>query len=123
MPDTRERQHVVFKILPASDWTAAVAAGDYTGSANDNRGGFIHFSAAHQVAGTAARHFRGQGDLVLVAVLAEALGDALVWEPSRGGDLFPHLYGVLPVAAALWTKPMVLGQDGIPIVPADLDRC
>ena len=91
----------IYKIMPAADWAAAKAAGAYTGSADDVRDGFIHFSTREQVAGTLARHFAGQQDLVLVTVDPEQLGTALVWEPSRGGALFPHLYDVLPVSAAV----------------------
>ena len=79
--------------------------------------GFIHFSTAAQVHETARKHFAGVPDLLLAAVPADALGTALKWEPSRGGDLFPHLYGPLPVNLAVWVKPMPIGIDGIPIVP------
>jgi len=80
--------------------------GLYQGSAVDHRDGFIHFSTAAQVGETAARHFVGQTDLMLVAVDGDALGAALKWEPSRGGALFPHLYGALPVAAVRWARPL-----------------
>jgi uncharacterized protein (DUF952 family) len=74
--------------------------------------GYIHFSGPDQVAETAAKHFAGAADLVLVAVDAPALGSALKWEPSRGGALFPHLYGALPLGAVRWVKPLPLGPDG-----------
>jgi uncharacterized protein (DUF952 family) len=89
----------VFKLIDRPSWGAAEAAGTFTGSAVDVRDGFIHCSTAAQVGETAARHFAGQTDLLLVAIDAAALGDALRWEPSRGGDLFPHLYGALPLSA------------------------
>ena len=79
--------------------------------------GYIHFSTGEQVAETAARHFAGAADLVLVAVAAAALGPALKWEPSRGGALFPHLYGALPLDAVLWVKPLPLGADGRHVFP------
>lgn len=91
------------------------------GSATDRRvcrrpvdlaDGFIHFSTGDQVVETAARHFEGQDDLLLVAVDATALGDKLVYEPSRGGALFPHLYAPLPLEAVLWEKPLPLRPDG-----------
>ena len=91
----------VYKIMPAADWAAAKATGAYTGSVDDVRDGFIHFSTREQVAGTLAKHFAGQQDLVIVIVDPTQLGATLVWEPSRGGALFPHLYGVLPVSAAV----------------------
>jgi uncharacterized protein (DUF952 family) len=102
----------IYKILPREMWEAAVAAGFFHGSAVDVADGFIHFSTKAQVHDTAAKHFSGVRDLLLVAVPIAALTDAIRWEPSRGGDLFPHLYGPLPVAAASWVKPLPLGADG-----------
>jgi len=110
---------LVYKILSEADWQEACRLGVYSGSRDDLRDGYIHLSAGHQVAGTAARHFRGLKDLVLVAFAAGDLGDALKWEPSRGGELFPHLYGPLPASAALWTKPLPLGADGVPVTPEE----
>ena len=94
----------IFKICERAEWAAAELAGVYRGSDVDARDGFIHFSTAAQVAETAARHFAGQTDLVLVAVDGDVLGAALKWEPSRDGDLFPHLYGVMPVGAVRWAR-------------------
>ncbi len=91
---------LIYKICPRADWEAAAGAGVYHGSPVDRRDGFIHFSTAAQVDGTLARHFAGQRDLVLVAVDATALGAALRYEPSRGGELFPHLYAALDVTHA-----------------------
>ena len=96
----------VYKILGAADWAEAQARGRYEGSAVDRRDGYIHLSTAAQVAETARRHFAGQDDLLLVAVDAAALGEALRWEPSRGGDLFPHLYAPLTAAAVRWSTPI-----------------
>jgi uncharacterized protein (DUF952 family) len=93
----------------------------FSGSDADRRDGFIHFSARHQLLETARKHFAGQSGLVLIAFDAQALGPGLRWELSRGGDLFPHLYAPLPTAAALWTRPLSLGEDGTPELPADLD--
>jgi uncharacterized protein (DUF952 family) len=78
--------------------------------------GFIHFSTAAQAAETARRHFAGQGDLVVLAVEAGALGGALKWEPSRGGDLFPHLYGELAANLVVWLRAAPLGAAGVPDV-------
>jgi uncharacterized protein (DUF952 family) len=94
------------------EWQAAQSSGRYHGSSNDLADGFIHFSTAAQVAASAAKHRAGQRDLVLVAVDPAALGPALRWEPARGGALFPHLYGALPLAAVAWTAPLPLGSDG-----------
>lgn len=96
---------ILFKILTESGWAEAVAAGTYQGSDADRRDGFIHLSAGHQLRQTAARHFAGQGGLVLVAFVETSL-DNLKWEASRGGDLFPHVYGSIPSRAALWVKPL-----------------
>src|SRR5437667_2816553 len=101
---------VIYKICTATEWREAERAGAYRGSAVDRRDGFIHFSTAEQVAETAARHFAGQHDLVLVSVDAEALGAGLKWEPSRGA-LFPHLYGELTVSAALSVDPLPLDAE------------
>ncbi|HEU4535654.1 MAG TPA: DUF952 domain-containing protein [Polyangiaceae bacterium] len=90
---------IVYKIARESEWHAAEATGSFEGSALDRRDGYIHLSTASQVGETARRHFAGQTDLVLLAFDAADLGEALRYEPSRGGDLFPHLYGPLPVAA------------------------
>jgi uncharacterized protein (DUF952 family) len=103
---------VIFKILALSLWRAAEDAGVFHGAPVDLVDGFIHFSTAAQVAETAAKHFAGQGDLVLVAVDPGALGPALKWEVSRGGALFPHLYAPLSTGAVLWAKPLPLGADG-----------
>lgn len=102
----------IYKIVPSSLWQKAKAAGIFKGAAIDLSDGYIHFSTASQARETAARHFAGQGDLLLVAVDGDALGDTLVYEPSRGGDLFPHLYAALPLSAVLWEKPLPLGPDG-----------
>lgn len=103
---------VIYKILPQSLWHDAVAAGSFKGSPLDIQDGFIHFSTGEQVRETAAKHFAGVTDLVLVAVEDDVLGTALEWEPSRGGALFPHLYAPLAVSLASWVKPLPLGPDG-----------
>jgi uncharacterized protein (DUF952 family) len=107
----------IFKVCGTAEWTAAEERGFYAGSADDRRDGFIHFSTLTQLAGTLAKHFPGRDDLVLVAVQAEALGDALKWEPSRGGELFPHLYAALPVTAALWVRPLLRDGNGYHLPP------
>ena len=92
---------LIYKILPRAEWEAACAQGLFEGSAIDLEDGFIHFSASDQWAETLTRHFAGQTDLLLVAVEADLLGSQLKWEVSRGGALFPHLYGALPTALAV----------------------
>jgi uncharacterized protein (DUF952 family) len=107
----------IYKICEAALWAEAQRTGEFRGSAVDFADGYIHFSTAAQVADTAAKHFTGLSDLVLVAVEADDLGGALKWEPSRGGALFPHLYGALPVAAVRWVKPLPLGDTGKHMFP------
>ncbi|NLH79238.1 MAG: DUF952 domain-containing protein [Phyllobacteriaceae bacterium] len=107
----------LYKISGCDDWAAARAAGVFVGAPVDLADGFIHFSTATQVAETAAKHFAGRDDLVLVALAAEPFGDRLRWEPSRGGALFPHLYGSFDPAAALRVDPLPLGPDGRHVFP------
>ena len=102
----------IYKICSASEWREAERTGVYPGSAVDRRDGFIHFSTAEQVAETAAKHFAGQHDLVLVSIDAANLGKRLKWEPSRGGALFPHLYGALDIGAGLRVEPLPLDPAG-----------
>jgi uncharacterized protein (DUF952 family) len=107
----------IYKICTAAEWRAAEQAGVYRGSADDARDGFIHFSTPSQAAATAAKYFAGRSDLVLVQVDAAALGDALRWEASRGGALFPHLYDALPAAAAIRVDPLPLDAAGRHVFP------
>jgi len=150
-------ERIVYKILALAEWEAAQAAGVYRGSAHDLRDGFIHFSTAAQLAGTARKYFSGVPDLVLLAMDVEVLsqphtphavplplgegtlapgvvrasllpwgegqdeGRALLrWERARDGDLFPHLYGDLPIAAVKRVTAIPLGADGVPILPIDV---
>jgi len=107
----------IYKICETAEWAQAERNGEFRGSAVDLADGYIHFSTAAQVAGTAAKHFAGMPDLVLVAVGAEELGDALKWETSRGGALFPHLYGPLPLAAVRRVRALRLDDDGRHVLP------
>jgi uncharacterized protein (DUF952 family) len=107
----------IYKICPASAWREAERRGMYRGSADDVRDGFIHFSIASQVAGTARKHFFGQSGLFLIAVDADALGDALRWEPSRDGQLFPHLYGELDLGAVIGVHDLHARSDGFHDIP------
>lgn len=117
-----QNSHLIYKIAERTAWDDALASGKYLGSADDNRDGFIHFSTAEQLAGTARKHFAGQLDLLLIAVDPAALGEALKWEASRGGALFPHLYAALPASAALWVRDLPLATDGIPQVTTVLSN-
>jgi uncharacterized protein (DUF952 family) len=113
---------LIYKICPRALWREAEAAGRFTGAPIDRADGFIHFSTAEQTAETAARHFAGQADLLLIAVEADRLGAALRYEPSRGGALFPHLYGDLPLSAVASVEELPLGEDGRHVLPAGMPR-
>ena len=102
----------IYKICQRTAWEETETAGRYACSPFYRRDGFIHFSTAPQLEGTAAKHFAGLSDLMLVAVDGDALGGALKWESSRGGELFPHLYAVLPLSAVLWARPLADEIEG-----------
>jgi len=108
---------VIFKIVHAGEWTDA--GGAYNGSAKDRADGFLHFSTAGQLMGTLTRYYAGAGDLLLVAVDESALGTALKYEPSRDGELFPHLYGALPPEAVRWVRPIGRDREGAFQLPLD----
>ena len=103
---------IAFKIVSSEDWTAFQAAGRYQGSAVDLADGYIHMSTAAQAAETARKHYAGRDGLMLLTVDLAALGEALVWETSRGGDLFPHHYADLPLDAVTASQPFAVAADG-----------
>jgi uncharacterized protein (DUF952 family) len=107
----------IYKICDTVLWREAERTGVFIGAPVDHKDGYIHFSGTEQAAETASRHFAGQDNLLLVAVDAAALGPALRYEPSRGGALFPHLFGTLPLSAVRWVKPLPLGSDGRHVFP------
>ena len=111
----------IYKIVSADLWKAAEASGVFTGASIDLKDGYIHLSTAAQARRTAELHFAGQANLVLVAVDASRLGAALKYEPSRGGDLFPHIYGPLPMTAVLSVRPLQLDTNGAHVFPDDVD--
>jgi uncharacterized protein (DUF952 family) len=113
---------LIYKICDSQSWSDAERVGIFAGAGIDLADGYIHFSTRDQVAETAAKHFAGETNLLLIAVGADALGSALKWEPSRGGALFPHLYAPLPLTAVRSVKPLPLGPDGNPMLP-DLSEC
>jgi uncharacterized protein (DUF952 family) len=108
---------MIYHMCRADEWASAVEAGTYRGSSQDQADGFIHFSTAAQIAESARRHRPGQDGLLLIAVDADRLGDRLKWEPSRGGDLFPHLYGPLDPAESTIVGLLPLGPDGLHVFP------
>lgn len=103
---------LIYKILRPSEWAALRSDGRTTGAPVDIADGFVHFSTAAQLPGTLAKHFADEDDLTLLACDAQALGDDLRWEPSRGGDLFPHLYRVLKMTDILWTRDITRNATG-----------
>lgn len=102
----------VYKIMEREAWAATERSGIYEGSALDRADGFIHLSAHDQVEETARRHFAGRSGLVLASVDLDQVSQAVRWEPSRGGDLFPHLYGPLPVAAVTAVRALDVDAEG-----------
>jgi uncharacterized protein (DUF952 family) len=108
---------MIYHMCPAETWQEAERDGAYHGTADDLRDGFMHFSTADQIAESARRHRAGQTGLVLIAVESDRLGDRLKWETSRGGALFPHLYGPLEPAEAASVRPLPLGRDGEHLFP------
>lgn len=123
MPDVNRESRapgetrLIYKILRPEEWSAFQMMESWSGASVDLADGYVHLSTAEQAPETAAKHFSGEKDLRLVAFDSAALGDALRWEPSRGGALFPHLHAPLPRAAALWDAPLPIGPDGRHVFP------
>jgi uncharacterized protein (DUF952 family) len=111
---------MIYKICPEQLWREAEVAGVFKGAAIDLSDGYIHFSTAAQARETASRHFTGQANLLLIAVDGKTLGAELKYEASRGGDLFPHLYGELPMSRVRWIMPLRLGSEGNHLFPEDM---
>ncbi len=103
---------LIYKIASTELWREAESQGSFKGAPIDLADGFIHFSTGEQARETVALHFKGHDDLVIAAIDPEKLAHSLKWEPSRGGALFPHLYGALPLDAVLWVKPLPMNADG-----------
>ncbi len=108
---------LIYHVCRKDEWAAAQAAGAYAGSSQDQEDGFIHFSGRDTLVESVAKHRAGQDGLVLLTADDQVLGEALKWEPSRGGLLFPHLYGELPVSAVIQADDLPLGPDGAHIFP------
>ncbi len=104
---------VIYRLIAREAWLEAERGGTFHGSAHDLRDGFIHFSSAAQVPETAAKHYAGQANLLLLHVSVTALAAPLRWEISRNGELFPHLYGTLPVSAVHRVEAVPLSNDGM----------
>lgn len=111
---------MIYKLFRGAEWAAARAESRFTGSPVDVKDGFIHFSTAAQAPETAAKYFAGESGLVLAEIDPNRLASPLKWEPSRGGALFPHLYGALPLSAVVRTWILAAGPDGLHAFPPDL---
>jgi uncharacterized protein (DUF952 family) len=103
---------LIYKVAGRQAWTEAERIGAFTGSPDDVRDGYIHFSTAQHLAGTLAKYYAGRDDLVFAAVDPARLGALLKWEAARGGALFPHLYGPLAMTDVAWVRPLPLDRDG-----------
>ncbi|MEO3415351.1 DUF952 domain-containing protein [Roseovarius sp. CAU 1744] len=110
---------LIYKIFRPSEWAELKAKKETAGAPVDLADGYVHFSTAEQAPETLAKHFPGKADLMLLAVETDRLGDALKWEPARGGALFPHLYRNLRLADVAWAQPLPL-RDGQPQLPPGL---
>ena len=113
-------ENTIYKIFRAAEWQAAEGLGEFTGSTDDIRDGFIHFSTAEQLRGTLEKYFASESEIVLAAFDAKALGDALKWELSRGGMKFPHLHAALPLDAALKVFRLSRNHSGGFDVPEEI---
>jgi uncharacterized protein (DUF952 family) len=114
-----DEDKLIFKVISSDQWSLAKEEGEFLGAAIDLVDGYIHFSTAGQLRETVEKHFAGASNLLLLGVEVESLGDALKWEPSRGGALFPHLYRPLAIESVVMTAEMPLGEDGVHAIPID----
>jgi len=112
-------KNLIYHICKEKEWEIAIVCGVYLGSSQDHEDGFIHFSTAEQIIGSAAKHRAGQTGLLLLTVEIKPIAAKLKWETSRAGDLFPHLYGTLPINAVLKTNNLEIGADGKHIFPKE----
>jgi uncharacterized protein (DUF952 family) len=113
---------IIYHMCRREEWVEAEKGGAYAGSSQDHADGFIHFSGGAQIVESAAKHRAGQSGLVLLSVDPDKLGTALKWESSRGGALFPHLYGDLSPTAVVRVDELALGADGLHVFPPDVGR-
>ena len=111
---------LIFHMAREAEWATAESTGTYQGADEDHVDGFIHFSTAAQVRESAAKHRAGEAGLILIACDPDALVADLKWEPARGGDLFPHLYGDIPMSAVVWARPLPLDANRQHVFPEPL---
>lgn len=113
---------IAYRLAVPERWAEAMAAGEFAGDPHDVADGFIHLSAANQVEGTLVKHYNEHPRLLLVEIDLGALGDAVKWEKSRGGELFPHVYGTIPSSAVRGLRHVRRNEEGDWVLPADLGR-
>lgn len=102
----------LYKVASSEDWQQVLSDGTFRGFGIDLEDGFIHLSTGDQIKETVRRYFAGRADLMLIVIDGGGLGQTLRWEPSRGGDLFPHVYGTIPMSAVQQAEPLPLGENG-----------
>ncbi|MDW3205738.1 MAG: DUF952 domain-containing protein [Alphaproteobacteria bacterium] len=108
---------MIYHLAKQQAWQAAQQSGIYRGLDADRGDGFLHFSTASQIVESARKHRAGEPDLVLLGVDEAPLGDDLVWEESRGGALFPHVYGTVPIEAVRLAAALPVDQNGLHVFP------
>lgn len=108
---------IIYRVVTAAEWAEIQRVGAYEGAAHDKADGFIHFSTGAQLRETLRLHYARLPNLMLLAVVTESVARDLKWEPSRGGDLFPHLFARLPRDLISEVLPLALGADGLHVVP------
>ena len=114
------RTMLFYKILRAAEWHALQDKGVTEGAPIDLADGFVHLSSGEQVAETLRLHFTGAEGLALLALDSEALGAALRWEASRGGEDFPHLYRELRIGDVIWSAPLPV-KNNLHVLPEQLE--
>lgn len=117
-----EQPAVAYKVLTSGQMASLLAEGVFAGAPVDLADGYIHLSTAEQLAATVAKHFAGQSELHLASVDLTALGNAVRWEPSRGGQLFPHIHAPLPLSAVLAHCPLDWQVGGAIDLPLPLSE-
>lgn len=118
MAPSKRSPHLIYKVASRAAFEAALASASFPRMPIDTADGYIHFSTAAQLAETLRLHFAGQADLILIAVRTRDMGEGLKWEPSRGGDLFPHRYGELGLDALVESEAIAVAADGSVALPA-----
>ena len=117
MVTSMQTPEFIYKVASREIYDASLAAGSFVGQPIDLKDGYIHFSSAAQLAETIRLYFAGLSDQALFQVPVAPLGDALKWEASRGGDLFPHLFAALPMSAVSNMTPLDVPADGVVVLP------